>query len=66
MGLGKIGVMIPGAGAAISGTAAFFFGLVSISKFRERSGVAIFATIVGFIALLIVMGEVIEELTHPG
>jgi hypothetical protein len=55
---------IPGICAGISGIAAFFTGAVSIIKFRERSGLVILATIVGFIVTLIVLMEVVEGLTY--
>ncbi len=54
---------ISGICAAISGTAAFFTGAVSIIKFRERSILVILATIVGFIVTLIVVMEVVEGFT---
>jgi hypothetical protein len=57
---------IPGICAAISGTAAFFIGLVSIIKVKERSILVILATIIGFLAMLIAIGEVIEGLTYSG
>jgi hypothetical protein len=55
---------IPGICAAISGTAAFFTGAVSIIKFRERSILVILTTIIGFIVTLIVVMEVVEGLTY--
>jgi hypothetical protein len=55
---------IPGICAAISGTAAFFTGAVSIIKFRERSILVILVTIIGFIVTLIVVMEVVEGLTY--
>ena len=55
---------IPGICAAISGTAAFFTGALSIIKFRERSILVIVATIIGFIVTLIVVMEVVEGLTY--
>jgi hypothetical protein len=39
---------------------------VSMIKFRERSGLVIFSTIIGFIATLIVIMEVVEGLTYSG
>lgn len=55
---------IPGICAGISGTAAFFTGVVSMIKFRERSILVILATIIGFIVMLIVVMEVVEGLTY--
>jgi hypothetical protein len=55
---------IPGICAGISGIVAFFTGAVSIIKLRERSILVILTTIIGFSAMLIVIGEVIEGLTY--
>jgi fluoride ion exporter CrcB/FEX len=57
---------IPGICAALSGTAAFFVGLVSIIKVKERSILVILATIIGLLAMLIAIGEEIEGLTYSG
>jgi hypothetical protein len=44
----------------ISGIAAFVTGTISLIKFKDRSFVVIVATILGFIAVLLVIMEVVE------
>ncbi len=45
--------------AGISGTSAFFTGIISIIKSKDRSVIVFTATIIGFIALLVFVFEVL-------
>ena len=56
--------IIPGICAAISGTAAFFTAAISLFRFKDRSFLVIFISIIGFLITLIVIGEVIEGITY--
>jgi len=53
-------IVIVGTCAMIAGVAAFITGAVSLMKFKDRSLVVMLATILGFIAVVIVIMEVIE------
>jgi hypothetical protein len=55
---------IVGICAMIAGIATFVTGAVSLIKFKDRSFVVILATIIGIIAMLIVVMEVVEGLTY--
>jgi uncharacterized membrane-anchored protein len=57
-------IRIVGICAMIAGIAAFVTGAVSLIKFKDRSFVVILATIIGIIAMLIVVMEVVEGLTY--
>jgi len=48
----------------ISGIAAFVTGTVSIIKFKDRSPVVILAVAFGFIAVLLVIMEVVEAIVE--
>jgi len=59
---------IVGLGAGVAGIAAFVTGLVSLIKFKDRSFAVILAVVIGSLALLIGIMEVVEgiswRLTH--
>jgi len=57
-------IVIVGICAMIAGIATFVTGAVSLIKFKDRSFVVILATIIGIIAMLIVVMEVVEGLTY--
>jgi len=57
-------IVIVGTCAMIAGIATFVTGAVSLIKFKDRSFVVILATIIGIIAMLIVVMEVVERLTY--
>lgn len=57
-------IVIVGICAMIAGIATFVTGAVSLIKFKDRSFVVILATIIGIIAMLIVVMEVVERLTY--
>ena len=57
-------IVIVGICAMIAGIAAFVTGAVSLIKFKDRSFVVMLATIIGIIAMLIVVMEVVERLTY--
>ena len=61
---GELYLRIPGICAAISGTAAFFTAAISLFRFKDRSFLVIFISIIGFLITLIVIGEVVEVLNH--
>jgi hypothetical protein len=48
----------------ISGIAAFVTGTVSLIKFKDRSPVVILAVVFGFIAVLIIIMEVVEAIVE--
>jgi hypothetical protein len=48
----------------ITGIATFVTAVVSLVKFKDRSVVVILATIIGIIAMLIVVMEVVEGLAY--
>jgi hypothetical protein len=48
----------------ISGIAAFVTGTVSLIKFKDRSAVVILAVVFGFIAVLIIIMEVVEAIVE--
>ena len=50
---------IPGLLAAISGVAAFFTGIISIVKGKERSVLVFVSTAVGFLILLFLAAEIL-------
>ncbi len=50
---------IPGILMAVSGIAAFFTGIISIIKSKERSIPVFLATIIGFFVLFFVAGEIL-------
>jgi hypothetical protein len=52
--------LIVGTLTMIAGIAAFIAGAVSLLRFKDRSAVVILAVIIGFIAVLIVIHEVVE------
>ena len=53
-------LIILGIVALVSGIAAFITGMVSLIKFKDRSFVVILATIIGSLAALIFVGELLE------
>lgn len=55
----NLSLAIPGLLAAISGVAAFFTGIVSIVKGKERSILVYLSTAVGFIVLLFCTAEIL-------
>jgi hypothetical protein len=55
---------IVGICAMIAGIATFVTGAVSLIKFKDRSFVVILATIIGIIAMLFVVMEVVEGLNY--
>jgi fluoride ion exporter CrcB/FEX len=55
-------LIIVGICASISGIAAFITGMVSLIKFKDRSFVVVLAVIIGSIAVLITIMEVIEAI----
>jgi hypothetical protein len=57
---GTAPAVIVGFGAMIAGIAAFVTGLVSLVKFKDRSFVVLLAVIIGAIAVLIIIMEVVE------
>jgi hypothetical protein len=57
-------ILIVGICAMIAGIATFVTGAVSLIKFKDRSFVVILATIIGIIAMLFVVMEVVEGLTY--
>jgi len=48
----------------ISGMAAFVTGTVSLIKFKDRSPVVILAVVFGFVAVLIIIMEVVEAIVE--
>ena len=48
----------------ISGIAAFVTGTVSLIKFKDRSPVVILAVVFGFVAVLIIIMEVVEAIVE--
>jgi hypothetical protein len=65
---GTPSIVIVGIGMAITGLATFVTAVVSLFKFKDRSFVVILATILGFLATLIFILELVEgiawRLTH--
>ena len=57
-------IRIVGICAMIAGMATFVTAVVSLVKFKDRSFVVILATIIGIIAMLIVVMEVVEGLNY--
>ncbi|MBE3045948.1 hypothetical protein IMZ48_26100 [Candidatus Bathyarchaeota archaeon] len=57
-------IRIVGICAMIAGIATFVTGAVSLIKFKDRSFVVILATIIGIIAMLFVVMEVVEGLNY--
>jgi hypothetical protein len=57
-------IVIVGICAMIAGIATFVTAVLSLVKFKDRSFVVILATIIGIIAMLIVVMEVVEGLTY--
>jgi hypothetical protein len=57
-------IRIVGICTMIAGIATFVTAVVSLIKFKDRSFVVILATIIGIIAMLIVVMEVVEGLTY--
>jgi fluoride ion exporter CrcB/FEX len=57
-------MVIVGICAMITGIATFVTAVVSLVKFKDRSVVVILATIIGIIAMLIVVMEVVEGLAY--
>jgi hypothetical protein len=53
-------LIILGIVALVSGIAAFITGMVSLIKFKDRSFVVILAIIIGSLAALIFVGELLE------
>lgn len=49
-------IIIP---AGICGIAAFFTGIISITKSKERSVVVLLTTAIGFLVLIFVFGEIL-------
>jgi len=45
--------------AGISGISAFFTGIIGVIKSRERSIIVFISTVVGFFALLFLLGELL-------
>ena len=56
--------VIVGICAMIAGIATFVTAVVSLVKFKDRSVVVILVTIIGIIAMLFVVMEVVERLTY--
>jgi len=61
---GELYLIIPAICAAISGTAAFFTAAISLFRFKDRSFLVIFISIIGFLITLIVIGEVVEGIIY--
>jgi hypothetical protein len=57
-------IVIVGTCAMITGIATFVTAVVSLVKFKDCSVVVILATIIGIIAMLIAVMEVVEGLTY--
>ena len=61
-------LIILGIFAGVAGIAAFFTGIVSLIKFKDRSFVVVLATIIGALAILMTIMETVEvisqRLTH--
>jgi len=53
-------ILIVGICAMIAGIAAFVCGVISLIRFKDRSFVVILATIFGFMAILVIIMEVVE------
>ncbi len=61
-------IVMVGICATIFGIAAFVTGVISLIKFKDRSFIVILAVVIGFIASLLMIMEVVEgfgwSLTH--
>lgn len=61
---GSLPMRIAGTGMMITAIATFISGAVSLIKFKDRSFVVVVATILGFLAALMTIIEVIELVGH--
>ncbi len=64
MKIGSPLLIMLGTSMMISGIAAFVTGIVSLIKFKDRSPVVILAVVFGFIAVLLVIMEVVEAIVE--
>ena len=61
---GSLPLRIAGTGMMITAIATFISGAVSLIKLKDRSFVVVLATIIGFIAALMTIIEVMELVSH--